>query len=146
MEIISIISRFVHLGAMAALLGGTLYMVFAMRPAMKLVDDQLGESITQLAAKRFMRITHAAVALLILTGAWNWYVNVEVYREADKLIHMLLGIKILLAIAIFVIIFASATKVIKGNPARWAWINITLATIIIILAAIVRDLRLDAMG
>jgi uncharacterized membrane protein len=145
MDIVNIIVRVIHIGSVVALVGGTLFMVFAMKPSLKLVDDQLQDALLKLARKRFMRITHTAITLLILSGAWSWYQNFEVYRNASKAVHGILGMKVLIAVAIFVIIFGTAMGVIKGCPVKWAWVNLVLALIVIILAAIVRAMHMAAL-
>lgn len=145
MDIVNIIVRVVHIGSVVALVGGTLFMVFAMKPSLKLVDEQLRQSLMTLARKRFMRITHTAISLLILSGAWTWYQNVEVYRNASKALQAVLGMKVLIALVIFAIIFGVAAGALKGCPARWAWINIALALVVIILAAVVRSMHMAAL-
>lgn len=145
MEIFNIIVRFIHIASVAALVGGTLFMVFAMSPALKLVDEQLRQSLLTLARKRFMRISHAAMTLLILSGAWTWYVSFEDYRQAGKALQPVLGTKVLIAVVIFAIITGVATGALKGCPTRWGWINVGLAAIVILLGAVVRHLHMAAL-
>ncbi|MBI1368997.1 MAG: hypothetical protein GC162_10130 [Planctomycetes bacterium] len=145
MVYVDLAARFLHLLSMAALIGGTLFMLAAMLPAMKLLDDSLKQSIIALARKRFMRIAHPAIALLILTGAWQWYRNVEIYRASNKALQGVLGMKVLIAMVIFGLIFAGAFGVLKGCPRKWAKITLALAIVVVILAAVVRAMRLGQM-
>lgn len=146
MDILTVIIRILHVGSAIALLGGTLYALAVLLPATRLVDEGLRGSLLQLAQRRFYRVAHPAIVLLILTGAYNFWINLDAYREVGPISHGLLGVKILLALAILGIIFAQTFRVLPGPPARWAALNLTMGTIIIIIAAIVRHLRLDAIS
>lgn len=146
MQTLTLISRMVHIASMAALVGGLLYMVAAMLPALKLVDENLKQTLVKLARKRFARITHPAITLLILSGAWQWYANTPVYHKASPALQALLGTKVLLAIVLFVMIFVGAAGLLKGNPAKWVWLNLLLALIVIVLAVIVNAMHMAALG
>lgn len=146
MEILNIVMRVVHIGSAIALLGGTLFTLAALAPAVRLADEGLRESLTQTARKRFYRIAHPSILLLLLSGAYNWWRSMDVYRQADPMLHMLLGIKVLLAMVIFAVLFAQAFGVLRGGAGRWTAVNLTLGAAIVVLAGVVRHLRLEAMG
>ena len=150
MDIVDIIMRALHVGSAIVLAGGAAFMVLAMRPAMRLVDESFAQTLCRLVQQRFMRLAHAAIGLLAISGAWNWWRNVDVYgqvmehnRAAGIVLQGLLGIKVMLALAVFTIIFALSVGALK-SPQRWAKVNLTLAALIVILAAVVRFLRLTA--
>lgn len=140
---LNIVMRIVHIGSAIALLGGAIFFLVVMLPAVRVLDEGLRGSILQVARKRFYRITHPALLLLIITGFYNFLTNMDVYRLAPKAIHGLIGTKILLALVITGIIFAQSFGLLKGCPSRWAKVNVTLGIVIIILAAIARSLRLS---
>jgi uncharacterized membrane protein len=126
-QALPIVIRVVHIGSAIALLGGAVFFLVVMLPAVKLLDEGLRSSILQLARKRFYRITHPAIVLLLVTGFYTYLVtNWPAYEKAPRQIHMLLGIKILLALAIMLILFAQTFGVLKGCPARWTKINIAM--------------------
>ncbi len=145
MEVFNVIVRILHIGSAIALLGGTVFFLVVLIPSLKLLDDGLRGSILQIARKRFYRISHPALVLLLLTGFYNFYLNLGIYGKAHKAVHALIGIKILLALAVVFIVFAQTFGVLKGCPIRWAKINLALGVTIVILAAIVRALRMAAM-
>jgi len=141
-QTLNIVLRIVHVGSAIALLGGAVFFLVVMLPALRLLDEGLRGSILQLARKRFYRITHPALVLLWITGLYNYTANMKLYNEAPKAIHGILGTKILLALAITIIVFAQSFGILKGCPSRWAKVNVTLGILIIILAAVARSLRL----
>lgn len=146
MDAINIVLRVLHVGSAIALLGGTLFFLVVMLPSLRLMEEGLRDSVLQIARKRFYRIAHPALLLLVLTGFYNFSQYLDDYKKASKAVHGLLGVKILLALIILFIVFAQTFGVLKGCPKRWAKINLALGVVIVILAAIVRSLRLSAMG
>ena len=143
MDILAIIVRVVHVGSAIALLGGTLYAVTILMMSLRVVDEGLRSSILETARRRFYRIAHPALILLIATGFYSFIRDMPIYKEVGPAAHGLLGVKIILAVLILGIVFAQTFKVLKGNPLTWAKVNLLLGTIIIILAAIVRQLRIE---
>ncbi len=145
MPILDITMRVLHILSAIALLGGTIFIVIALLPALRLVDEQFKSSLMEIVKKRFYRISHPAIVLLLITGIYSWMKNIDVYRLSSKqngpLLQGLLGTKVLLAAIVIVIIFAQTFKVLPGPPARWAKVNLALGLIIVILAGIVRSLH-----
>jgi uncharacterized membrane protein len=131
--------RVLHIGSAIALLGGTLFFLVVMIPSLKVMDEGLRASILQVARKRFYRISHPALLLLLLTGLYRFITDLPTYPRS---VHPLIGTKILLAVSILFIVFGQTFGVIKGCPIKWARVNLTLGVLIVILAAIVRGLRL----
>ncbi len=142
MEYVDALVRFLHIISAIGLVGGTLFCLAAMRPAVRLVDDSLQESIIQMTRKRFMRIVHPSLFLLLVTGLVQFMQNLGDYKNASKAVHAVLGIKILLALIVMGIIYGQAAKVIKGDPWKWSKVNLTLGVIIVLLAAVARQIRL----
>ena len=143
-QAVSIAIRVLHIGSAIALLGGVVFFLVVMAPAVKVLDDGLRTSILQVARKRFYRISHPALMLLLLTGFYNYLTNLDLYEKAPKAIHGLIGTKILLALVITTIVFGQSFGLIKGCPIRWAKFNVTMGILIVILAAVARSMRLSA--
>lgn len=144
MQALDTVMRVLHIGSAIALLGGTVFFLVVMVPSLRLMDEGLRGSIFQVARKRFYRISHPALALLLVSGLYNFLTYLPRYNESHKAVHGLIGTKILLALAIIVIVFGQTFGAIKGCPIRWAKINVTLGVVIVILAAVVHGLRLSA--
>lgn len=148
MDLLSLLMRIAHILGAIGLLGGTLFIVVALLPSLKLVDEQFKTSLMEIVKKRFYRIAHPAIMLLIISGTYNWVKNIDAYRLCTKMhgpmLQAMLGTKVLLAVAITVIVFAQTFKVLPGPASRWAKVNLTLGLIIVILAGIVRSLHSQA--
>ena len=134
--------RFLHVGSAIALLGGTLFFLAVMIPSVRVLDDGLRTGILQAARKRFYRITHPALTLLILTGFYNYVKSLPAYDQAPKYIHAILGAKILLALTVAAIVFAQSFGILKGCPIKYAKANLAMGILIILLAAAVRSIRM----
>ena len=145
MDVLPLVSRIIHIFSAVALVGGWIFLLVGVLPALRLVEASLTESIIELAARKYYRVTHLACVLLVVTGAYNWYLNLPIYRneKIKAAINPLIGTKALIGIVIVMIVFLSAFKVLPGSPTRWAKVNLVLATVVIILAAVVRQMRLS---
>ena len=144
-EVLNIVMRVLHIVSAIALLGGAIFFLTTMLPAVRVLDEGLRGSVLQLTRKRFYRITHPALLLLLITGFYNYIRNMDIYRAAPKAVHGILGTKILLALIITVIIFAQSFGLLKGCPVRWTKVNVALGLVIVVLAAVARSMRLGAM-
>jgi uncharacterized membrane protein len=97
---VDVLSRWVHVGTAIVLLGGTFYIRFVLMPAAKQLPDAEHEQLKELVAARWKRFVHAGILLLILTGFYNYF-QATPAAAFRKQYHMLVGIKILLAFAVF---------------------------------------------
>ncbi|MDX1564694.1 MAG: hypothetical protein R3236_04765 [Phycisphaeraceae bacterium] len=145
MNVFEIIMRLLHIGSAILLIGGMAFMLVSLLPALKPHEPPVRDSVTGVARKRFARIMHPAIAGLLISGAYQWMKNHDRYEAAGApLIQALLGTKVLIALAAFVIAFASSAGVLRGCPSRWVKINLALTTVVIVLAVVIRQLRLGA--
>jgi hypothetical protein len=153
MTVLDIVMRIVHIAA-AILLGGSLaFILFGLLPNMKVLDERFRDSVTQMARRGFVRLMHAAIGLLLISGAYNWWRNVEVYnalKAIDRgqyiLLQGLLGLKVLAAVTVFVVIFADGAGRLPGPTTRWLKVNVALVGLIVALGAVVRYLRLQGLA
>jgi hypothetical protein len=143
-EILPLISRLLHIASAIALAGGTAFLLIGLLPAVKLLDRELADSIVSMAARKYYKVSHLAAFLLVVTGFYNFFLNRDVYNVSEHraLIHPLIGTKILLGCVIVTIVFLAAFRVLPGPPTKWAKLNLVLAIIVVILASLVRQLRL----
>lgn len=147
MEVFNVVMRILHVLSAVLLVGGLAFFLIGVSPAMRLLDDGLRGQIMTLARRSYYKVSHAAISLLLLTGAWNWYVNIEAYRAVSNkaMLQGILGFKALLGIAIAVILFGEAFGVIKGKGTGATKLIVALGVVVIILAAIVRHLRMGVV-
>lgn len=151
---LDIIMRIAHILGAIILLGGIFYGLFGLMPSLHILDDDFRKRLIEIARKRFNRLLHPAIGLLLISGVYNWWRNMPTYqalKEAGEktqymMVHMLLGLKVLAAITMLIILFAQDTGRLRDKPGQWLKVNLALGVTVVILAAGVRWLRLQAMG
>src|SRR5262249_3406376 len=82
-------------------------------------------------------------ALLLLTGFYNYLVVTMPNHKGDSLYHMLIGIKILLALAVFFLASvlvgrAPAFEKLRQHRKTWLGVVILLAALIVVILGFVK--------
>ena len=144
--VLVIVMRVLHIVSAIVAVGGLTFMLLCLTPAMRLVDDAFKASILRMVDKRFTMVLHAAIMGLIISGIYNWIRYNEDYSDISPWGQMLIGTKTLLAVVMFSIVWARAGGWLKGTPRTWMMVNVHLAAAVIILAAILRHLRLEHLA
>ena len=132
-----VIAKFLHVMSAAIAFGGVAFVLWALMPSLGRIDSEASGKLMENAAVRFSRMIWIAIALLIITGIWMIIV-VLTTAVPNPLYHSILGLKIILAIVIFVIAIAltlpgKAFQSMKQNRRRWMIINIHLFVIVFFL-------------
>ncbi len=149
MATLDVVMRIVHLLGAVLLAGGLAFAVLVLSPATRVLDDQFRRSLMQMVRRRFVPVIHAAAGALLLSGIYNWWRNVETYRlvkeqsvAAYGALQGLLGLKVLLAIVALVVLFMQGARREHDRPQRGWAITLAMTVVVIVLAAVVRHLRL----
>lgn len=108
LEALSVILRWLHITSAATLVGGFFYARMAAVPAGEVVSPESRERFAERAAAAFRPFSYAAIAGLLLSGLYTIFTT----PGHTPRYHMLLGIKILLALHVF-----TAVQLI-GKPGR----------------------------
>lgn len=93
--------RWLHFSSMAALIGGFLYGRLAMVPAIASLAPDAGEALGAKAASSFRPVVWAAVGGLLISGVYNLLTK----PHDSVTYHILLGIKLMLALHVFAVAF-----------------------------------------
>lgn len=144
-QILFWILRVTHVGTAIVLVGGAFFLRFVLIPAATetLPSDEHDKLRARLMGT-WKRIVHGGIALLLLSGAANWYrVIASRIHSKDGLYHALLGTKFLLALAVFFIASAlvgrsAAFEGMRKNAKKWLAVNLTLALIIVLISGFLR--------
>lgn len=126
-DVLVVLMRWVHISSMATLIGGILYGRLVMTPALSSLSKDTGEALEGKAAAAYRPLVLAAVCGLIISGTYNILTN----AGHTPRYHMLLGIKLLLALHVFAVAFL-ITK--PQNPRRARMMTGTLISGLIIVA------------
>src|SRR5690606_14420955 len=131
-----VISRWLHVGTAIVLVGGTVFMRYLVMPAAEQLPEAEHDALRQRILGRWKKAVHAGIALFLLSGFYNYMVVTLPAHRGDRLYHPLIGIKILLAFAVFFLASAlvgrsKAFDGLRKNAKTWLSVIILLATIIV---------------
>jgi putative copper export protein len=143
MDWLYLISRWLHITAAVAGLGGIFFLVLVLVPALRQVPE--AGPVADAARHRFKRVAHTAIGLLLLTGIYNYLVVAAPKIQAagiGKSYHPVIGAKILLALVFFTIslLLLKPVPAMHAQRARWLGVNAVLGLIILLLGAYLRRL------
>lgn len=127
--LIELLSRWVHVGTAIVLLGGSIFLRYVVMPSAQALPEAEHNQFRERMMARWKRIVMIGIALLLLTGFYN-YIGVD--RVKPPRYDMLMGIKILLALGVFFLASALTGRSaglagIRHNSARWLAVLIALA-------------------
>lgn len=132
-----IVAKFLHVTFAAIAMGGIALTLWALIPALKEVSPESAATISQGVSRRFGVMIWITISILFLTGLWM-VVLVIAAGVPHALYHSILGIKIILALLIFLIALGITLPMkflekMRQNKRRWMVINIHLIVIVFFL-------------
>ena len=139
-DLLPVLLRWGHVGAAIVVIGGAVFMRFALLPAAKQLPEDVHNDLRERVMENWRKIVGISILLLLLTGIGNYYLAMQTDRvSGNKLYHPLMGTKILLAMAVFFLASAlsgraKAMEGIRQKAGLWLVINILLAAIIVAIA------------
>ncbi len=141
---LQIAMRYVHIVSAILLVGGVSFMALCFSPAVRLLDEAFRESVVKMVQHRFSKVAWLAAGGLVISGVYNWGMSAATYKAMGPAGNALIGTKALLALIIFAVMWAGGAGMLKHKPARM--INIHLAAVVILIAVVLRYLRLDHLA
>ena len=142
---LALATRVLHILAAAVLVGGVFYLRMIVAPRLRHSDTQTG-SDPWFAGRRgaWAMWVGLAALVLIVTGLWNY---LQIIREHEKMAasyHMLAGIKMLLALAVFFLAAVLAGKSALAERLRqqmkvWLGLCLILAIVVVLLGSVLRS-------
>ena len=136
MDLISLLSRWTHIGTAIVLVGGTCFLRFVLAPAAAQLPDAEHQKLKELVMNTWKKFVHAGITLFLLSGFYNYLVVQIPKHKGDGLYHGLMGAKMMLAFGIFFLASAlvGRSKSFEGmrkNAKHWQLVIIILAAIIV---------------
>jgi uncharacterized membrane protein len=135
-----LILRYMHILGAIALMGGTIFMRFALRPVVVQLAPETKATVHEQVRSRWSKFVMLASALLLLSGITNFGLasRYEFERVFGMSYHMVVGIKFLLALPIFFIAAllsgrTNAAKRMQENAEFWLNLNLTLALVMVLM-------------
>jgi uncharacterized membrane protein len=146
--------RYMHILGAIALMGGTIFMRFALVPVVPGLDEKSRAELHEGVRSRWAKFVMIAAAMLLISGIANLGLasRYEFAPPVGKLYNMIAGVKLILALPIF--LFASfltgrsaTAKRIQANRVMWLNVNLALAVLMVLIGGFLRfvgrDLKAD---
>ena len=136
MDVVALLSRWIHIGTAVVLVGGTCFLRFVLAPAAAQLSETEHAKLRQLVMQTWKKFVHGGIALFLISGLYNYLVVMRPLHQGDKAYHMLMGIKILLALVIFFIgsALVGRSKAFEGMRAKakfWQLVIVILSAVVI---------------
>ncbi len=141
-----LILRYMHILGAIALMGGTIFMRFALRPVVVGMPADARAAFHEQVRSRWAKVVMLATLLILVSGVTNLAMASRYTFEEKPFgmsYHMLVGIKFLLALPIFFIAAAlmgrsNLGKRMQANAELWMNINLTLALVMVLMGGLLR--------
>lgn len=140
---LGVIIRFAHIFGAIIAVGGAIFAAFVVFPAAHVVPEESRAHFNEMIRKGFARLVMIAITLLLVTGFYNYLVVELPLHKGQAIYNATMGVKILLAFAVF--FFASALtgksaafEGLRKKRKRWLTLNILFALAVVALGAFLR--------
>ena len=138
-----LILRYMHILGAIALMGGAIFMRFALVPSVEELSDDTRRQLHERVRARWSRLVMLSAALLLLSGIANLGLAVRYEFNGFVSYNMLGGIKFILALPIFyfasVLAGRSATaQKFQANAKLWMNVNLALALAMVLIGGLMR--------
>ena len=133
--------RYIHIASAISVVGGLVFLLICLIPAVRLLDDGFSESWMKVIRERFTRLLWIGIVGLIVSGVYNWVLGASTYKAIGPIGNAIIGFKVLLAMIMFTVVWAGSMGLLK--PKVCHMVNIHIAALVILLAVILRHMRLE---
>jgi hypothetical protein len=114
MDLAATLLRWIHIVSAAVLVGSLFHMRFVSGPAAGALDEEGVRRFRVEASRRARRLLHTAIGLILLSGVANYLLALR--GDLPPAYHMLLGMKIVLALVVIALAIMVTLPPEKGLP------------------------------
>ncbi len=144
MDYPALILRWIHILSAIALAGGTFFCRYALIPGLQSLDETQRDALQDAIRPRWARLVMLSSAFLLLSGLWNGVTNIMTYQFPNPLYHGLVGIKLLLALALFFIAArlsgrSEAATRFRQRRTMWLNLNVVLAVALVCTGGVMKS-------
>jgi uncharacterized membrane protein len=151
--LICLISRWLHILAAMAAVGGPMFIRLAMLPAMATLTEDKRKQLHEQLRRRWSKVVMAAIVFLIASGLYNfisfrnaavdWGPQWQSGSHNMWLYQMLFGVKVVLALVLFFLASAitgrsDALAKFRENLRLWITVNLLLGILIVCISGQLR--------
>jgi len=144
--LLELILRWIHIFSAIALVGGAFFMRFALLPGIASLDAAQRETVAGGVRRLWSKCVMATSGLLLISGLVNVGRIMSTYgSNFDGPYHMMLGIKLLLALAIFGLSAvlsgrSSSAEKLRQKESTWLNLNLLLAVAVVCVAGYMKTM------
>lgn len=140
---LDVVFRWMHIGSVIVLLGGSVFVRFVLMPACDPLPESDHAALRQRVMGRWRIFVHALIGFLLISGIYTVAMKISV---KPPVWHMMFGIKGLLAIAVFFIASAlvgrsKTFQPMRDNAKLWIGVNVALAALIVMISGVMRSVQ-----
>jgi len=137
-----------HILGAIALMGGTIFVRFALAPTVVTLDPATKQAIHDQVRSKWSKFVMLAAALLLISGIVNLGLaaRYEYERVFGMSYHMIVGIKFILALPIFFVASVLAgrsemAKKFQANAKMWMNFNLALALVMVLIGGTLKFVK-----
>ena len=146
-DYLTLLMRWLHIFAAMVTAGGAVFLWLALLPgAAEALDDPAREKLRDAVIKRWKKIVHAGVGILLLTGGVNFY-RLALQADVNPMpYHALFSLKFFAALFVFFIAIAltgrsPGTAGMRKQSAKWLSVLTGVTLLIVLLSGVLAQLR-----
>jgi len=139
----AVASRWLHIIGAIVAVGGAIFLRAIILPSTKSLPADAAQSLRDAFRKRWAMVYSISILILLATGLYNYIVVAIPQHRGQAIYNALIGIKIILAFAVFFLGSAlvgrsPAFENLRRNAPRWLVINIGIALIVVAIATVLK--------
>lgn len=144
-----LVSRWFHFAAFIVAIGGTVFIRLVLHPAFQRgASEEAARSLREGVFRRWGRVLHTCIAVLLLTGLFNTLVQFPRHPAIPgqmPLYHVVFGLKMVLVLALFFVAIAITGRSrtfesMRRRSPLWLAVSIALAAAIVLLSNVLKTL------
>lgn len=146
LHVLSIGSRWIHLLSVIVAIGGSFLVRFALMPAARAVlSDADHDRLRTELMRRWAKVVHTCLGLLVMTGAVNLYVVLRVGVEPMPY-HAIFGVKMILVLVVFFFAVALTGSSpgfasLRASAGKWLAVQVVVAACVVLLSGVLKSLH-----
>lgn len=139
----AVASRWLHIVGAITAVGGAIFMRAIVMPSAKDMPADAAQAVRDAFRKRWSMVYGICILTLLATGFYNYLVVTAPQHRGQGAYNALIGLKVILAFAVFFVGSALAGRSpafegLRRNAPRWLIINVGLALIVVAIATVLK--------
>ncbi|MGC3970746.1 MAG: hypothetical protein QM775_26455 [Pirellulales bacterium] len=142
---IQLIARWLHIVAAVTAAGGAIFMKLALHPASETLPEADRAALREAVRSRWSKVVMAAIGLLLLTGFYNFFRIIKVYKFDGPAYHALFGTKVLLAFGVFALASflvgrSDLGKKLRAQAGKWLSVLVALVLVVLLISSTLKTI------